>query len=63
MDQLIHGIAYIHLNRIVHRDLKYNLCYIYRPENILFATNRGSFTVKIGDFGLAVQLEEESDGH
>lgn len=55
MDQLIHGIAYIHLNRIVHRDLK--------PENILFATNRGSFTVKIGDFGLAVQLEEESDGH
>ncbi|XP_041747709.2 cyclin-dependent kinase 4 isoform X2 [Coregonus clupeaformis] len=42
MRQLLHGLAFLHSNRVVHRDLK--------PENIL-VTSRGQ--VKLADFGLA----------
>lgn len=44
MRQLLDGVAFLHENCILHRDLK--------PENILLH----DFMVKIGDFGLAVQL-------
>lgn len=50
MSQLLNAVSYIHFNRVVHRDLK--------PENVLFATNNGLITVKIGDFGLAIQVSQ-----
>uniref|UniRef100_A0A9J7ZF07 Cyclin-dependent kinase 4 n=1 Tax=Cyprinus carpio carpio TaxID=630221 RepID=A0A9J7ZF07_CYPCA len=42
MQQLLCGLAFLHLNQVLHRDLK--------PENIL-VTSRGQ--VKLADFGLA----------
>nr|CCA22304.1 calcium/calmodulindependent protein kinase putative [Albugo laibachii Nc14] len=44
MLQLLRGVAFLHENCILHRDLK--------PENIFLHDSM----VKIGDFGLAVQL-------
>ena len=46
---LAEGLRYVHANRIVHRDLK--LGNIFLSE---------SMTVKIGDFGLATQLDPKS---
>jgi serine/threonine protein kinase len=40
--QLVKGVAYIHLKRIIHKDLK--------PENIFLSEGE---IVKIGDFGLS----------
>ncbi|KAI8921586.1 kinase-like domain-containing protein [Entophlyctis helioformis] len=45
MQQLVHGLAYLHSNRIMHRDLKLG--------NLLL-TER--YDVKIADFGLASRL-------
>ena len=43
------GLEYIHQQNLVHRDLK--------PDNILLDENRHP---KIGDFGLALKLEDQS---
>lgn len=40
--QIVKGVAYIHLKRIIHKDLK--------PENIFLSEGE---IVKIGDFGLS----------
>ncbi|KAK5800789.1 hypothetical protein VI817_003001 [Penicillium citrinum] len=48
--QLFEGLKYLHERGIVHRDIK--------PENILIADD--SLTVKLGDFGLAKLIGEES---
>lgn len=48
MFQILSGTKYIHDNKIIHRDLK--------PENLLL-TEDG--TIKIGDFGLAVEIDEK----
>ncbi|KAL4933602.1 cytochrome P450 [Aspergillus undulatus] len=48
--QLFEGLKYLHDRGIVHRDIK--------PENILIADNK--LTVKLGDFGLAKIIGEDS---
>lgn len=53
--QIANGMACLHSHRIVHRDLK--------PENILLAPiDEEDMTVKICDFGLSRELDNES-GH
>jgi len=46
--QILRGLKYIHSAGVVHRDLK--------PENIL--VNGGNCNVKIGDFGLAREVDD-----
>ncbi|PYI10520.1 Pkinase-domain-containing protein [Aspergillus sclerotiicarbonarius CBS 121057] len=48
--QLFEGLKYLHDRGIVHRDIK--------PENILVTDNK--LTVKLGDFGLAKIIGEDS---
>ncbi|KAJ5919026.1 serine/threonine-protein kinase chk2 (cds1) [Penicillium verhagenii] len=48
--QLFEGLKYLHDRGIVHRDIK--------PENILLADKK--MTVKLGDFGLAKIIGEDS---
>ncbi|XP_075059782.1 interferon-induced, double-stranded RNA-activated protein kinase-like [Mixophyes fleayi] len=43
--QIVHGVEYIHSEKVIHRDLK--------PVNILFSKD---MTVKIADFGLATPM-------
>lgn len=47
--QISNGVAFLHNNRIVHRDLS--------VSNI-FVTNADPFTVKIGDFGQSFMFTE-----
>ena len=46
--QIVSGLNYLHRNKIMHRDLK--------PQNILVSQG---FILKIADFGLAKQLQED----
>jgi 5'-AMP-activated protein kinase catalytic alpha subunit len=45
--QIMSGVEYCHLHRVVHRDLK--------PENLLLDSNKN---VKIADFGLSNMMED-----
>eukprot|EP00536_Pseudo-nitzschia_multiseries_P004042 jgi/Psemu1/187178/e_gw1.65.88.1 len=53
-DCVLRGVAHLHANGIIHRDIK--------PNNV-FLTNEGygGGTVKIGDLGLATNGDERSD--
>ena len=53
MRQIAKGIAFLHLNDIVHRDIK--------PPNILLKTNYGRVVVKLGDFGLSKFLDPNDE--
>lgn len=50
-NQILRGVEFIHKNNIIHRDLK--------MENIFLKKNQkhGNYVCKIGDFGLARDLE------
>lgn len=48
--QLLHAVKYMHENRVIHRDLK--LGNIFLDQDM---------QVKIGDFGLAAQLEHDEE--
>ncbi|MEW5312978.1 MAG: hypothetical protein WDW38_004574 [Sanguina aurantia] len=48
MDPFLRVLHHLHTNAIVHRDIK--------PENIMFTKEMG---LKLGDFGLAIDLREE----
>ncbi|KAG7208284.1 hypothetical protein KM043_014526 [Ampulex compressa] len=49
--QIVLGVHHIHSKKILHRDLK--------PENIMLTGSRGDI-VKIGDFGVSKNFEDES---
>ncbi|KAI1704714.1 protein kinase domain-containing protein [Ditylenchus destructor] len=53
IQQILESIAYCHLNSVVHRDLK--------PENLLLASRAKGAAVKLADFGLAIEVQGESE--
>lgn len=46
--QILEAVCYCHSNDIIHRDIK--------PQSVLIATKENSAPVKLGGFGVAVQL-------
>ncbi|KAJ8871903.1 hypothetical protein PR048_028243 [Dryococelus australis] len=50
MKQILLGVAYLHKERIIHRDLK--LGNLFLDDNL---------QVKIGDFGLAARIEFDGE--
>lgn len=52
MRQMLEALRYCHNNDIIHRDLK--------PHCILLSSTENSAPVKIGGFGVAIQLNEIS---
>lgn len=50
MKQILDGVAYLHKNKIIHRDLK--LGNLFLDDEL---------QVKIGDFGLATKLEHDGE--
>uniref|UniRef100_A0AC35EQN1 Protein kinase domain-containing protein n=1 Tax=Panagrolaimus sp. PS1159 TaxID=55785 RepID=A0AC35EQN1_9BILA len=53
IQQILESIAYCHANNIVHRDLK--------PENLLLASRAKGAAVKLADFGLAIEVQGDSE--
>ena len=54
LSQIFSGLAHLHENRILHRDMK--------PSNVLLSRNsEGEEVVKIGDLGVARTLGSQSD--
>lgn len=53
IQQILESIAYCHSNGVVHRDLK--------PENLLLASRAKGAAVKLADFGLAIELQNEQE--
>lgn len=52
--QLLDAILYCHENDVVHRDI--------RPAQIVVCHQYGSQPIKLGGFGMAIQLPEGVDG-
>ena len=50
MRQILEALRYCHENDIIHRDIK--------PHCVLLATKENSAPVKIGGFGVAIQLQK-----
>ncbi|PAV90280.1 hypothetical protein WR25_14284 [Diploscapter pachys] len=53
IQQILESIAYCHSNSIVHRDLK--------PENLLLASKAKGAAVKLADFGLAIEVSQDTE--
>ena len=53
MRQIFEAVRYCHANNIVHRDLK--------PHCVLLASKENSAPVKLGGFGVAIQLPENGE--
>ncbi|XGW28430.1 hypothetical protein V3C99_008306 [Haemonchus contortus] len=53
IQQILESIAYCHQNCIVHRDLK--------PENLLLASKAKGAAVKLADFGLAIEVGQDTE--
>uniref|UniRef100_A0A915P7H1 Calcium/calmodulin-dependent protein kinase type II n=1 Tax=Meloidogyne floridensis TaxID=298350 RepID=A0A915P7H1_9BILA len=53
IQQILESIAYCHDNSVVHRDLK--------PENLLLASRAKGASVKLADFGLAIEVKGEDE--
>ncbi|KAL3076268.1 hypothetical protein niasHS_013539 [Heterodera schachtii] len=53
IQQILESIAYCHDNSVVHRDLK--------PENLLLASRAKGAAVKLADFGLAIEVQGNSE--
>ncbi len=50
MRQILEALAYCHENDIIHRDMK--------PHCVLLASKENSAPVKLGGFGVAIQLPQ-----
>uniref|UniRef100_A0A5S6R3B7 Calcium/calmodulin-dependent protein kinase type II n=1 Tax=Trichuris muris TaxID=70415 RepID=A0A5S6R3B7_TRIMR len=53
IQQILESIAFCHSNGVVHRDLK--------PENLLLASKAKGAAVKLADFGLAIEVQGDTD--
>lgn len=51
MKQILEALKYCHENDIIHRDIK--------PHCVLLASKENSAPVKLGGFGLAIQLSPD----
>lgn len=52
MKQLFDVVKFIHINNIVHRDIK--------PDNFLFETKDENSNIKLVDFGLSYKTDQEA---
>lgn len=53
MQKILDAICYCHRKCVIHRDLK--------PENLLLSSKSKDASVKLADFGLAVELDQPDD--
>ncbi|XP_077970685.1 peripheral plasma membrane protein CASK-like isoform X2 [Styela clava] len=51
MSQILDALRYCHENNVVHRDIK--------PHCVLLATKENSAPVKLGGFGLSIQVDDD----
>lgn len=68
MKSIISAVKYFHFKDIVHRDLKPGMCIIHPfspPSNVLFIENilinnyDDLSSIKVADFGLSAQFDDE----
>uniref|UniRef100_A0A915AB63 Calcium/calmodulin-dependent protein kinase type II n=1 Tax=Parascaris univalens TaxID=6257 RepID=A0A915AB63_PARUN len=53
IQQVLDGVYFCHRNDVLHRDLK--------PENLLLASKAKGAAVKLADFGLAIEVQGETE--